>query len=122
MTEVTDEHIKQQAKLRVESFRTTPGISFDVGNDDGTTSYPNHLEWWTLKARDFPLLAVLSRRMLAIPASQARSDRVFSRAGQIVIKSRNKLEPENVELLVYLRSTWAVVEQWKANQPEEGGA
>ncbi|CAN0434474.1 unnamed protein product, partial [Laminaria digitata] len=42
--------------------------------------------------------ATLARRVLAIPATQAESERLFSCAGNIVTNIRNGLAPENVEL------------------------
>ena len=58
----------------------------------------------------------LARRLLAIPATQAQSERTFSDAGLVVTKSRNRLSAENVELMVALRNTWDVVEKWRASQ------
>ncbi|CAM9555056.1 unnamed protein product, partial [Sphacelaria rigidula] len=48
------------------------------------------------------MLAVLARRVLCIPASQAQSERVFSAAGQIATPTRSRLDPEHVELMVFL--------------------
>ncbi|CAM9932863.1 unnamed protein product, partial [Scytosiphon promiscuus] len=64
--------------------------------------YLDPLEWWRVKSADFPHLAVLARRVLAIPATQAESERLFSCAGNIVTKTRNRLAPSTVELLVLL--------------------
>ncbi|CAM9780577.1 unnamed protein product, partial [Laminaria digitata] len=40
----------------------------------------------------------LARRVLALPASQAQSERMFSTAGLIVTPTRNSPSSENVEL------------------------
>lgn len=93
----------------LESFKSTPGIS--LGNA-GTTS-PSPLEWWRVKSREYPTLALLARRVLCIPASQAQSERVFSAAGQVATSKRSCLDPDNVELMVFLRTALPEVDKWE---------
>lgn len=62
------------------------------------------LGWWKLHAAQLPRLSRLAKRVLAIPATSAPSERNFSAAGQIVNKLRTKLNPKNVEDLLVLRS------------------
>ncbi|CAN0411853.1 unnamed protein product, partial [Pylaiella littoralis] len=61
------------------------------------------LDWWRIKAVEFPRHVALTRRLSAIPASQAQSERVFSSGGQIVTRTRHRLSSENVELLAALK-------------------
>ena len=51
---------------------------------------------------------------LAIPATQAQSERMFSTAALTVNKRRGRLDPENVELLFFLRCNWTSVDEWHA--------
>ena len=68
---------------------------------------------WRNKAMEFPYLARVDRRVLAIPATQAPSDRMFSTAGLTVNKRRGSLDLEDVELLIFLRCNWTAVDEWQ---------
>ena len=67
----------------------------------------NTLAWWKVNKQHFPYLAAIARLALAVPATSAPSERVFSVAGLIVNKARNKLQEENVGMLVFLRNVFA---------------
>ena len=58
--------------------------------------------------RDCPLIAALALRMLALPASQAQSERMFSTEGLAVTPTRISLSSENVDFVVYLRNVWGL--------------
>jgi hypothetical protein len=68
---------------------------------DGCYNFP--LEWWMLHHTDYPHNWKVAEQILAIPATSAPSERVFSSAANIVDKKRVRLKPENVDLLVFLR-------------------
>lgn len=107
--------------LEVAAFKAAPGIRLKElketktasGDMATTTVFPNPLDWWRRTQLEYPLLAALARRMLAIPSSQAQSERMFSTAGLTVTPNRSCLGDSNVELLVYLRNVWGVVDEWK---------
>jgi hypothetical protein len=61
------------------------------------------LEWWKLHHAQFPNVWKLAQRILAIPATSAPSERVFSAAANVVNKKRVQLKPETVDLLIFLR-------------------
>ena len=58
-------------------------------------------------------ISELARRVLALQASQAQSERMFFTAGLIVTPARKSLSCENVELLVYLHKVGGVAETWR---------
>ncbi|EFN84807.1 Zinc finger BED domain-containing protein 1, partial [Harpegnathos saltator] len=60
------------------------------------------LKWWKAHENLYPTIAALAKIYLAIPASSASSERVFSTAGNIVTAKRNCLSTENVNLLIFL--------------------
>ena len=49
------------------------------------------LNWWSLNATNYPIISVLAKKYLAIPASSASSERVFSMAKNITDKKRWRL-------------------------------
>ena len=67
--------------------------------DDAKT---NPLDWWKKWGSKFPNLAQLARRYLAMPATSAPVERLFSVAGLVATAKRNRLDPSTVSLLVFL--------------------
>ena len=54
--------------------------------------------------KQFPVLARVAAGILSIPASSASSERVFSTAGRITEKRRNRLSSSSVDTLLFLHS------------------
>ena len=67
--------------------------------DDATT---DPLQWWKKWGSKFPNLAQLARRYLAMPATSAPVERLFSVAGLVATAKRSRLAPSTVSLLVFL--------------------
>eukprot|EP00904_Undaria_pinnatifida_P011858 jgi/Undpi1/7802/HiC_scaffold_23.g10275.m1 len=107
--------IKNSVRVELTAFKASTGIKMYEEDKEGTRVYLDPLDWWRVRCTDYPHLANLARRVLAIPATQAESERLFSCAGNIVTKNRNNLAPTTVELLVLLRHSWKIVEEWKAS-------
>ena len=61
-------------------------------------------DWWKLNEYRYPKLAFFAKTVLCIPATSVPCERLFSSAGYIVNKTRSSLEPNTVNMLVYLRS------------------
>ena len=62
------------------------------------------LQWWKLNEYRYPKLAFFAKTVLCIPATSVPCERLFSSDGYIVNKTRSSLEPNTVNMLVYLRS------------------
>ena len=60
------------------------------------------LRWWAQHATTYPLLAELARIVLAVPGSQIECERIFSLAGLLTARLRNRMSPENLASLVFL--------------------
>lgn len=68
------------------------------------------LLWWKERAPTYPLLSPVARKWLAVPASSAASERLFSRAGLTVTDKRTRLGSELVGTLVFLNAAWPTLE------------
>ena len=67
------------------------------------------LAWWKMHDGQFPKIAKLARKYLAIPASSAPSERVFSRAKLIQQRQRWNLLPQRLEACVMLKhNAWLI--------------
>ena len=62
------------------------------------------LKWWFSNKETLPDLCLLVKQFLCIPATSTPSERSFSIAGNICTKNRNRLLPENVNMLCFLRN------------------
>ena len=60
------------------------------------------LQWWQKHGVRFPRCSLLAKKYLCIPASSVPAERVFSFTGNLVSKKRSRMNPENVDMLVFL--------------------
>jgi hypothetical protein len=79
------------------------------------------LKWWKAQAEDLPLLAAMARKILAIPATSASSERLFSSGGNVVTTQRMCLDPQTVEKLVFYHDNWQKLEvkKWQLKERDE---
>lgn len=64
----------------------------------------NLLDWWRHHKKYFPTMAKLAQKLLAIPASNTSSEKVFSIAGHTIQKRRTCLSPIAIDNLLFLHS------------------
>jgi hypothetical protein len=68
----------------------------------------NILKYWAGKEYEFPVIAKIARDHLAIPATSAPSECVFSVGSDIVTRKRNRLGGDYIRKLLCLRD-WGVI-------------
>ena len=59
------------------------------------------LIWWKDNAAHYPLLQRVARKYLCVPATSVSSERLFSKAGQLVCK-RSRIKPNNIDMMLFL--------------------
>ena len=62
----------------------------------------NALEWWQAHCQEFRKLSVLSKKYLCIPATSVPSERLFSKAGELVSARRSRLKPNHINMMLFL--------------------
>lgn len=77
---------------------------YAMRNDAGQPTNP--LDWWKTNHKDYPNLSKLARKYLAIPATSACSERLFSAAGRTISDERSSLHSDTARNLLYLRYNW----------------
>jgi len=60
------------------------------------------LNYWQTQRHVYPNLYTLAVTFLCTPASSVPCERVFSKAGEVVSKKRNRLSPKSVEKILFL--------------------
>ena len=61
-------------------------------------------EWWRTMGQNFRYLEKMAREYLTPPATSVSSERLFSLAGNVIIKKRNRLNPETSKTIMCLNS------------------
>lgn len=67
---------------------------------------------WKDWSKGMPMLSEVARKWLAVPASSASSERVFSSAGLTISKKRTKLGAKRAATLVFLKTAWPTLQRF----------
>lgn len=62
------------------------------------------LKWWKENSNLYPEVSVLAKKYLSIVATSVPCERLFSEAGNITSKTRNRLSSDRVNNLLFLNS------------------
>ena len=60
------------------------------------------LVWWQQNEQRFPMIAHVARKVLCVPATTVPSERIFSSAGLLINKLRNRLLSDIVDKIIFL--------------------
>jgi hypothetical protein len=84
--------------------------SMPMTTEDG--KYSNPLGWWRKNAYKFPVLARLSRKLLAIPATSAPSERVWSRVSSVLTMKRARMKSDVASDIMYIRENIDILRKY----------
>ena len=60
------------------------------------------LKWWKEHDKHYTLLSILALKYLSIPGTSVPSERVFSKAGELVSARRSRIKPKNVDMFLFI--------------------
>ena len=91
----------------LKNTTTTPVVNDEISkywNSIDAEENVKPLEWWKTHFTEYPNLSKLAHDFLCIQASSVPCEQLFSIAGQVLCKSRNRLTGESVRACLCLRS------------------
>ena len=62
------------------------------------------LLWWKQNASIFPLIKTVAKVYLSVVATSVPSERLFSKAGELISTKRNRLKPKNINMMLFLNT------------------
>jgi hypothetical protein len=92
----------------LKRYQACKGIKLRAEN----SGYLCPLQWWKKHHISYPNVWQWAQKILAIPNTSACSERVFTAAAHVTNKKRVRLDPDNVNLLIFLRDNKSFVE-WR---------
>jgi hypothetical protein len=87
-----------------------PAADLPEKEDDTNLTFNNPLLWWKDNEKKYPILSILARMILCIPATSAPSERTFSAAGLTISNDRCNLLPQHSESAIFLRGNWKLTD------------
>lgn len=108
----------RSCQMELQDYKAEP-LLVAYSKKDDVKVYHDPLAWWRDKALLYPRLAVLARKILAIPTTSLASRRAFSSSGRWTNEARAKITHENAASLMFLQDNWDVIAKMKANNELE---
>jgi len=115
----SDEPSWKQARLEMLARHAA-----DRGNSDReieqlrclSSTSDDMLKWWRQQTSTFLKLAALARSVLAVPATSAPSERVFSVAGLVINAKRSSLVPLRANKIILFMKTIVLLQHLKTTK------
>ena len=102
-------HVKEKLHDKMQKLHVN--MHFFPNTDDPL------LEWKKCDEQKVcPFLARLAPRVLAVPATSASPERLFSTAANEMTKKRTRLTCDNLETIVYLHDMWPKTRELEARK------
>jgi hypothetical protein len=97
------DYVAATCSAELARYKTAVGLRMEARNDP--------LQWWLEQKDQFPILFGMAEQYLAIPATSAPSERLWSIASRIVTIRRAKLSSEIVANIMFLKENGWIIEK-----------
>ncbi|XP_017468941.1 PREDICTED: zinc finger BED domain-containing protein 4-like [Rhagoletis zephyria] len=104
------EFMKEKLSSRIKSNRADAIIALrEYAEKPNEPLNTDPLEYWKTRSNDMKQLQVLASKYLYIPATSTKSERMFSKAGEIVSDRRSRLKAKNVNMLLFISKNYELM-------------
>ena len=108
---------RDNPEVRIRNSLKEELISYRQKDRIGSKHDP--LEWWRSCGQFFPFLSRFARAVLAVPATSAPVERLFSHAGKVITENRAKLSSDIASDLILLHDYWGVCADLLTKSPAQ---
>ncbi|KAG9272805.1 zinc finger BED domain-containing protein 4-like isoform X1 [Astyanax mexicanus] len=99
--DLLDSHVVETRRVRNATADATVEVQRYL-SDPIIPRTEDPLRFWASQKNVYPHLYHLALEFLCTPASSVPCERIFSKAGEVVTKKRNQLNPSTVEKILFL--------------------
>ncbi|XP_047671233.1 zinc finger BED domain-containing protein 4-like [Tachysurus fulvidraco] len=99
--DLLDQRVMETRKVKSATANATIEVQHYLSESNIPRS-ENPLQYWHKHKHIYPHLYMLALGFLCFPASSVPCEWVFSKAGEVVSKKRNRLRPSTVEKILFL--------------------
>lgn len=105
----SDDNLWHQLDMEVKESKANSNVTTDAIievqryiSEENTPRSQDPLQYWKSQRLNYPTLYKLAMTFLCTPSSSVPCERVFSKAGEMVCKRRNRLGPKMLTQLMFL--------------------
>ncbi len=69
-------------------------------------------DWFRVHHAEWPIISLMAEKFLAVPASSAPCERLFSDAGNLFTTKRARITDEHAEQQLFLHENWTLLQQF----------
>ena len=107
---VDDVELRIQCESELKLFLLEEGIKLVDPNDK--KKYSDCLKWWENNEHRYPAIAPLAKIFLAIPASSAPSERVWSRGSRVLTMKRSNMTQELSSGIMFVKENMDLLNKY----------
>ena len=107
--------IRNECMTEFNRFKQN-SVSIPLYTTDGSLGDP--LEWWKKNQLKYPYLARLASLYLAVPATSAPSERIWSRASRILTLKRANLKEKVAQRMMFIKENLSVLHKYYGSLAE----
>ena len=96
-----DQKVVNSQLTRSSASKATVEVHAYIG-EDVLPRLEDPLTWWKTHEKRFNLLSKLAKKYLCVPGTSVPSERLFSKAGELVSIRRNRPKSKNVDMMLFL--------------------